>query len=280
MSQKVAVITGASSGFGLVSSIEMARAGFRVVASMRNLAKRAALDEAAARAGVASSIDVRQLDVTAFETHAAFMDAIARDLGSVDVLVNNAGFSMAGFAEDVSLEELRSQLETNFFGAVSMTKAALPHMRRQGAGHVIMLSSIAGRCANPGLSSYSASKFALEGWSESLRLEMNPLGIRVVLVEPGAFETDIWEKNVKVGRRAFDSDSPNHERSLKFRNHVRKGIKKRDPREVAELIVRIAKDPYPRLRYMIGPDAEAHKWAQRVIPWKRFERLVQKRLGM
>lgn len=280
MAQKVAVITGASSGFGLATAVELARAGFRVVASMRNLARRAALDEAIATAKLASPIEVRELDVTAFGTHAAFAEEVVRDFGSLDVLVNNAGFSMAGFAEDVSLSELREQMETNFFGAVSMTKAVLPHMRRQRTGHVVMISSIAGRCANPGLSSYAASKFALEGWTEALRLEMNPLGIRIVLVEPGAYDTNIWEKNVKVARKAFEKDSPNHEFSLRFRDYVRTAVKKRDPREVAQLLVRVVQDPYPKLRYLIGPDAKVSLWAHRLIPWRRLERIVQKRVGM
>jgi NAD(P)-dependent dehydrogenase (short-subunit alcohol dehydrogenase family) len=247
---------------------------------MRNLAKRAALDEAVARENLASVVEVRELDVTAFDTHASFVDAVVRDLGSLDVLVNNAGFSMAGFAEDVSLEELREQLETNFFGAVSMTKAALPQMRRQKSGHVIQMSSVGGRYANPCVSSYAASKFALEGWTEALRLEMNPLGIRIVLVEPGAYDTNIWEKNVRVGKQAFTDASPNKERSLRFRDYVRNKIEKRNPHEVARLVASIARDPYPNLRYLVGKDAKRFRILSFLLPWKRWERIVEKQLGL
>jgi NAD(P)-dependent dehydrogenase (short-subunit alcohol dehydrogenase family) len=280
MSQKVAVITGASSGFGLFTSLELARAGFRVVASMRNLGKRTALDEAVARENLALVIEIRQLDVTAFDTHSRFIDSVVHDFGSLDVLVNNAGFSMAGFAEDVSLDELREQFETNFYGAVSMTKAALPQMRRQGSGHIIQVSSVSGRRANACVSSYAASKFALEGWSESLRLEMNPLGIRIVLVEPGAYDTDIWEKNVRLGKAAFNDSSLNKERSQRIRDYVRNHVEKRDPSEVARLIASIALEPYPNLRYPIGQGAMSGRTLGSLLPWKLWERMVQKRLGL
>src|SRR6202795_3095978 len=184
MPDKIALITGSSSGFGLLTSIELAKAGFRVVSTMRDLNRRDRLDQAATAAGVAGLLDVRALDVTDFDTLPPFVDAVVRDYGRLDVLVNNAGFAVAGFAEDIKLEEIRMQFETNFFGHVAMTKAAIPVMRKQGSGHIIMIASIAGRAASPVTSSYAASKFALEGWSEALRIELRSLGIRVVLVEP------------------------------------------------------------------------------------------------
>jgi len=278
--QKVAVVTGASSGIGLLTAVELARSGFRVVATMRNPSKRTRLDEAAAVAHVNQNIDVIRLDVTEFDSHSAFIADVVNKYSRLDVLVNNAGFSMAGFAEDCSFEELREQFETNFFGAVSMTKAVLPIMRRQGSGHIIQVSSIAGRCAHPVLSSYSGSKFALEGWSESLRIEMKPLGINVVLIEPGSFDTDIWEANAHVAKRAFEKDSPNNERSLRFRDYVRRNITKRDPILVAELIASVALDPNPRLRYLVGPDAKLMTWVTRLLPWRRYERTVAKTLGL
>lgn len=278
--RRVAIVTGASSGIGLLTSIELARNGFTVVATMRNLAKRARLDEASQTAHIADSIDIRRLDVTEFDSHVSFVSEVVAAHGRIDVLVNNAGFSMAGFAEDCSLAELREQFETNFFGAVSMTKAVLPTMRQQKSGHIIQVSSIAGRCAHPVLSSYSGSKFALEGWSESLRLEMKPLGINVVLIEPGSFETEIWEANAHVAKRAFDADSPNHQRSLRFRDYVRKKVTKRDATEVARVIADVAKDPNPRVRYLVGPDAKMFTWMMRLVPWSRYERTVAKTLGL
>jgi NAD(P)-dependent dehydrogenase (short-subunit alcohol dehydrogenase family) len=278
--QKVAIVTGASSGIGLLTSIELARRGLRVVATMRSPSKRARLDEAAARAGMSDLIDVFRLDVTEFDSHEAFVSATVSKYGKIDVLVNNAGFAMGGFAEDCTLEELREQFETNFFGAVSLTKAVLPVMRQQKAGHIIQVTSIAGRYAHPVLSSYSASKFALEGWSESLRIEVKPLGINVAIIEPGSFDTDIWETNAHVAKRAFEEDSPNHERSLRFRDYVRKNVKKRDATAVAQLITSVALDPKPRLRYVIGRDAKIMTWVSRLVPWSRYERAIAKTLGL
>ena len=192
MANKIAVITGTSSGFGLFTAVELARQGFEVVATMRDLGRRSYLEEAAARAGVGAKIDVRKLDVTEFDRIPIFVAEVLGDYKRIDVLVNNAGFAMAGFAEDLQLEEIRLQFETNFFGAVAMTKAVLPAMRAQKSGHVIMLSSVGGQHGSPVISSYSASKHALEGWSESLRLEVGSLGIKVVLIEPGAFQTDMF----------------------------------------------------------------------------------------
>jgi NAD(P)-dependent dehydrogenase (short-subunit alcohol dehydrogenase family) len=274
MEPTVALITGCSSGFGKLTAIALARAGFRVVATMRNLEKRAALDAAAKEAGV--QLDVRRLDITDYDSLAAFMDRLVRDHGRLDVLVNNAGFSVSGFAEDMELAEIRHNFETNFFGHVAMTKAVLPQMRKQRSGHIVMLSSMAGLIAQPLISTYCATKHALEGWSEALRIETHSLGIRVVLVEPGAFETDIWEKNVVMAKRAVLPESPNYERSLRFREFVQKNVTKADAREVAALIVRIAQDPEPKLRYLIGRDARAAYWMKRILPWKRWEKMVAK----
>ena len=136
MPEKIALVTGASSGFGLLTSIELAKAGVRVVATMRDLGRREHLDKAAAAGGLTPKLDIRELDVTRFDTIQPFVDGVVRDYGRLDVLINNAGFAVAGFAEDIRLDELRLQFETNFFGAVAMTKAVLPAMRRQRSGHI------------------------------------------------------------------------------------------------------------------------------------------------
>lgn len=273
MPEKIAVITGASSGFGLLTTVELARAGFRVVATMRDLRRREKLDAAAAAAGMAGNVDVRALDVRNFETIAVCVEGIVRDDGRIDVLVNNAGFAVAGFIEDVKLEELRLQFETNFFGAVAMTKAVLPVMRKQGSGHIIQVSSIGGLQGSLSLSSYSASKHALEGWSESLRLEVNPLGIKVVLVEPGAFATDIWTRGAVMAKEAVKESSPNYQRSLRMRSAVQK-LPKADPIAVAKMIVAIAQDPNPKLRYLVGRDAKMQLALKRILPWKTYEKMI------
>ena len=273
--ERVALITGSSSGIGLLTAIELARGGYRVVATMRDLSRRTRLEEAAERAGVAGQLDIRRLDVTEFDAIPGLVEAVARDHGRIDLLVNNAGFAMAGFAEDIRLAEIRQQFETNFFGQVAMTKAVLPVMRRQRAGHIIMVSSISGRVGQPVLSSYCSSKFALEGWAEALRIETFSLGIRVVLVEPGAFGTDIWQRNAKIGEDAFRDDSPNRDRSARFAEMAKK-LHKADAIVVARLIVRIAANPNPKLRYRIGFDAHLQRWLRALLPWRAYERLVAK----
>ena len=277
MNEKIAVITGSSSGFGLLTAVELAQRGYRVVATMRNLDRRSKLDEAAQAAGAGDRIDVRSLDVSRTDSVQAVIDVIVRDYGRIDVVVNNAGFAMAGFAEDIALPELREQFETNFFGHVAVTRAVLPTMRAQRTGHIIMVSSISGRTAQPTISSYAASKFALEGWSESLRIELRSLGIRVVLIEPGAYATDIWTRNAKIGKRMFDGTSPNAERGRRFRDHLQSGgIKLRDAREVSRLIARVAEHPNPRLRYVAGTDAHVQLWLKTLTPWHWYEKIVAK----
>jgi NAD(P)-dependent dehydrogenase (short-subunit alcohol dehydrogenase family) len=204
-----------------------------------------------------------------------------RDQGCIDVLVNNAGYALGGFAEDIQLDELRSQFDTNFFGHVALTRAVLPTMRAQGVssglgGHIIMISSISGLVSNPVTSSYSASKHALEGWAESLRVEVRALGIKVVLVEPGAYDTDIWERNVRIGKIALSEDSANRDRARRFANVVKTKLKKGDTHEVSRLITRIVQDANPNLRYLIGKDAHVRYWSQRLLPWKIYERILMK----
>jgi NAD(P)-dependent dehydrogenase (short-subunit alcohol dehydrogenase family) len=226
--RKVAVITGTSSGIGLLTAIELAHNGYSVVATMRSLGRVSRLEEAAQKANVRDRLDLCQLDVTDFDSIPAAIEAIVKDHGHIDVLVNNAGLSMSGFAEDMSLDELRQQFDTNFFGVVALSKAVIPVMRQQKSGHIIQVASVAGRVGNPMLSAYCNSKFALEGWSESVRMELRALGIQVVVVEPGSFDTDIWTRNVTIVKAALDPNSPNKERSRRFAQFV-KGRSKRHP---------------------------------------------------
>lgn len=276
---KTAVITGTSSGFGLLTAVELARRGFTVVATMRDLGRRVYLEQAANAAGVGQQIHIRQLDVTDFGRIPGFVEEILRDHGRIDVLINNAGFAMAGFVEDLKLEEIRLQFETNFFGTVAMTKAVLPAMRVQRSGHIIMISSVVGLHGSPIISSYSASKHALEGWTETLRLEARSLGIQVVLIEPGAFATDIWTRNAKIGENVETAASPNLARAERMRETVNK-MPKRDPMKVVRLIARVAEDPNPRLRYLVGTDARIQMWLKRLLPWKWHEKIVARAVGL
>ena len=279
MPSRIAIVTGSSSGIGLLTCIELARHDYTVVATMRDLARRERLDKAAADAGVAAKIDVRQLDVTQHESLPDKVAAILRDHGRIDVLVNNAGFVVAGFAEDMKLDEVRRQFETNFFGQIAMTQAVLPAMRKQGSGHIIMVSSESGRMGQPGGSLYCASKFALEGWSETLRIETHSLGIRVVLVEPGAFKTDIWDRNTQLSEVILTGQSPNQDRGRRLKEAVVK-LPKADARQVAVVIARLADDPNPKLRYVVGRTARLTLLTRALLPWKAFERLVARKTGI
>jgi len=275
-----ALITGASSGFGLLTSVTLARRGWRVLATMRDLNRQSLLEDAARAAGVQNGIEIRQLDVTKPDQIAAIASLIDKRQAPLHAVVNNAGFAAPGFAEDVTGAELRDQFETNFFGAVAVTRAILPQMRRQGFGHIVMVSSVSGRSAFPGVSSYAASKFALEGWSETLRYELKALGIFVVLVEPGSFETDIWTRNAKITARMQDPNAPNAPRVSRWREQLERNNKKANPQVVADLIASIVEDPKPKLRYVVGNDARMALLLRSILPSRAFEGLIVKISGM
>jgi NAD(P)-dependent dehydrogenase (short-subunit alcohol dehydrogenase family) len=275
---RTALITGASSGFGLLTTVTLARREWRVLATMRDLSRHDSLEALAREAGVRERIEFHELDVTKAEQIGALADLIQARNEPLLAIVNNAGFALPGFTEDVTDTELRRQFDTNFFGAASVTRAMLPILRRQGCGHVVMISSVGGRMAVPGLGSYNASKFALEGWTEALRLEMKPLGIQVVLVEPGSFETNIW--NAKPSEGMLDPASPNAARAARWRDRVVGDVKRANAQTVADLIANILDNPRPRLRYVIGTDARIGLTLRRLLPWGLFERLIIKGTGM
>jgi NAD(P)-dependent dehydrogenase (short-subunit alcohol dehydrogenase family) len=277
---KTVLITGASSGFGLLTSIELAKRGWHVLATMRDLGRRALLEDAARAAGVLERIEVHVLDVT----NSAQIETLAQDLAGrlapLDAVLNNAGFALPGFTDDVTDAELRHQFDTNFFGAAALTRALLPQFRRQGFGHIVMISSVSGRMGFAGVGSYSASKFALEGWTECLRYEMKPLGIQVVLIEPGAFETDIWTRNAKLSAGLQSPNSPNAGRIGGWRKRITGGKKRASPRPVVDLIAEVLENPRPKLRYVVGKDAKAGLLLRKLLPWSLFERLIVKSAGL
>jgi len=289
--ERTALVTGASSGFGLLTSITLARRGWRVLATMRDLSRRERLEEAARAAGVLDRIELLELDVTDNAQIAKLADSIAARidagceatadrprLARLDAIVNNAGIAVAGFTDDVTDAELRQQFNTNFFGAAAVTRAFLPLMRRQGSGHIVMVTSISGRTAFPGLGSYVASKFALEGWTESLRLEVKRLGIQVVLVEPGTFETEIWAR-ATISAGTLDPDSPNAARVSRWRKRIESGKPKADPQVVADRIAKILDLRHPNLRNVVGGDARLALMLRGLLPWRIFEYILIKAGG-
>jgi NAD(P)-dependent dehydrogenase (short-subunit alcohol dehydrogenase family) len=279
--QRIALITGASSGFGLLTSLTLARRGWRVLATMRDLNRRVKLEADARNAGVLERIELHALDITNAGQIAKIADLVAGRAEPLHALVNNAGFAVPGFADEVTDAELREQFDTNFFGTVAVTRALLPQMRRQGFGHVLMVTSISGRMGYPGVSSYAASKFALEGWTETLRFEMLPLGIQVVLVEPGSFETDIWTRNAKQTAGLRNPDSANATRVTRWRAKLAEGAKNRaNPQVVADAIAAILDNPKPKLRHVIGNDAKMALRMRAILPAGMFERMVAKMSGL
>lgn len=277
--RQVALVTGASSGFGLLTSVELARRGLRVFASMRDLGRRERLDRAAAEAKV--ELEFVALEVTSVASVAAAVGEVTAKAGRIDVLVNNAGFGIGGFLEDLTLGEVREQFETNFFGALALTKAVVAGMRERRRGRIIQVSSIAGRVAIPGMSAYCASKFALEGLSEALRYELAPYGVQVVLVEPGTFRTDIFDRNRRMAARATDETSPYFAVTRRMEQMVDKMVAKStaDPADVAEVIADAATVEHPRLRYLVGEDARRQAFLKSLLPASLWEKAVLKFVG-
>lgn len=282
--EKTVLLTGASSGFGLLSAVTLAKRGWHVLATMRDGSRREKLESTAKEAGVLEQIEVHGLDVTRVEQIESIVGIVEDRKMRLDALVNNAGYAVAGFADDVSDTELRRQFDTNFFGAAAVTRAFLPLFKRQRCGHIVMVSSVSGRIGFPGVSSYAASKFALEGWSETLRLEMKPFGVPVVLLEPGAFETDIWTRNAVVSERTralgADPNSTEGARIARWRKRLKPKKARPNPQLVADFLAGILTNPHPRLRYSLGVDAWMALLLRGILPWKWFEGVLIKASGI
>lgn len=229
--------------------------------------------EEAHRQQVAELIDICRLDVNDAAEAGHVMETVIARHGRLDVLVNNAGYAQGGMVEEVPLDEWRAQMETNFFAAVRLTQLAVPHMRRQRSGLIVNVSSISGRMALPGFGPYSASKFALEGFSESLRLELAPFGIRVILVEPGSYRTAIWDKG--FGRVPANPDSPYRPlQDAVFRQARKSAGRAPDPVAVAERIAAMAGQTRLPLRHPMGRGVRAALAARSLLPWNLYERLL------
>jgi len=275
--QPTALITGTSSGFGLLAAVELARRGYRVAATMRDVSRNNLLLEAAAQAGAIENIHCLQVDVTDASSIQLAVQTVWQTYGRLDVLVNNAGYALGGFTEEIAMEAWRQQLETNVFGTIAVTKAALPLMREAGRGTIINISSVSGRFALPAFAPYATSKFAIEGFSEALRLEMRPFGVRVVLVEPGPYRTDIWAKGF-AGFAAKENSPYKAELEAILRYARRTAEASPDPVEVAQLIARIAEHPQPKLRYPIGRQAALMLWLKERLPWRWVEAILLREL--
>ena len=261
---KVVLITGASSGIGAACAAHLARNGWEVYGTSRN--------------PVGDNVDgVRmiRMDVNNDDSVRDGIKLVVDEAGRIDAVVNNAGFGIAGAVEDTSIEEAKELFETNFFGVLRVCRAVLPHMRAQGSGTIVNVSSIAGRIGLPYQGMYSATKFAVEGMSEALRMETRPFGIRVVLVEPGDFHTGFTAHRREVAAAAGSPYADQFKRALAVAEHDE--LAGSSPELVARLVLRILRSRSPRVRYTVGaPFQRLAAVAKGVLPAGFFQWALMK----
>lgn len=269
---KVWFVTGSSRGFGRVWVEAALARGDRVAATARNEATLTSLKDAHGDAVLPLALDVTDkaaVDAAMRRAHEAF--------GRIDVVVNNAGYGLFGTIEEVSEEEARAQIETNVFGALWVTKAALPILRAQRAGHVIQISSIAGILANANLGLYHASKWALEGFSQALAAEMRDFNVKVTIVEPGGFTTD-WGTTSAV----WAKPNPAYEKIREAHAARRAGMRRGDPRASAKALMNLVDMEEPPLRVMFGVgifEPVKKEYENRVALWERYRNLAEESAG-
>jgi NAD(P)-dependent dehydrogenase (short-subunit alcohol dehydrogenase family) len=256
--QRVVLITGASSGVGQATARLLSQRGYKVFGTSRN----------PATAEPPPAVEMLPLDVRADDSVQACVEAVVNRGGQLDVLINNAGYELAGALEEISVEEARVQFETNFFGVVRMIDAVLPLMRRQKRGHIINVSSLSGLSPIPFLGMYSASKFALEGYTEALRHEVRPFNIRVSMTEAGFLKTPMMHHRQHGVNRIAEYD-PWRQRAL---NAIRAYEEKGPGSEVvAATLLEIVSSKTPRLRYLIGGQAKSVVRLRRFLPAGMYE---------
>jgi NAD(P)-dependent dehydrogenase (short-subunit alcohol dehydrogenase family) len=275
---RIAVVTGSSSGIGFETALLLARSGFHTYATMRNLEKSKNITEIANTEKL--PLQVVQLDVNDDRSVKNAIDKIAAaENKRIDVLVNNAGYGLFGALEDTSIGEIKAQFETNFFGVIRVTQQVLPVMRKQnsGGGTIVNVSSVGGRIGVPVLSAYQCTKFALEGLSESMSYELEPFGIRVVIIEPGFIRTNIVNSSTSA-EKALDPKSPYFPLMQKVKNYFKSMMENASssspPEEVAKVILQAITSENPQLRYTVGNDAAAIIQARMNMSDKEFRKMV------
>ena len=261
--RQIALITGSSSGIGFETSLMLARNGIYTYATMRNLSKSQEILDIAKKECL--PLKVLTLDVTDEKSTQKAVDMIMYEQKRIDILVNNAGYSLVGALEQISMDEIKEEFETNFFGIIKLIQKVLPQMRKQQSGRIINVSSLAGRIGLPLASAYVSSKFALEGLSESLKYEIQDFGIYVILIEPGVIKTN-FIKNLKIGKQVITSENGDvntssadlpyaeitQKRISAFKPRFEKGS---SPKEVADTILEAVTSDKPKFRYIVGQDA-------------------------
>ncbi|MGZ4677461.1 MAG: SDR family oxidoreductase [Acidimicrobiia bacterium] len=269
---RTTVTTGANSGIGLATVLELARRGFRSVGTVRSDAKAAIVTDAARAAGVA--VETVLLDVTDAEACAQVVDEL-RPYG----LVNNAGYSITGAIEDVADVEARTALETMVLAPMRLARLAIPHMRRAGGGRIVNVSSIYGRTSTPLTGWYQGTKHALEGLSDALRMEVARDGIHVALVEPGGFRTGIWEETEReIAKRAGSRYAAAYGRVLTTTRWWQPLMG--DPVRCAKTIGSAVTSRWPRARYLVGYDAQALALWSALTPTELKDQIVRRVMSL
>jgi NAD(P)-dependent dehydrogenase (short-subunit alcohol dehydrogenase family) len=261
--QRSVLITGASSGIGHACARLFAARGYRVFGTSRKPERQAP-----------EGFEMIAMDVTHDESVARGVEAVLAAVGHIDVVVNNAGYALACSVEDTTLAEAQRQFDTNFFGVLRVCRAVLPSMRARGSGMIINIGSLGGLVGLPYQGLYSATKFALEGLTESLRLELRPFGVTATVIEPGDIQTSITDNRSlgEAGRQSVYAAS--FERTLEIiQNEERNGP---TAECVAELVVRVAEKRRPAIRYTAGRLSQrSSAWAKRWMPASLFERIIR-----
>lgn len=281
-SRGTVLVTGATDGLGRAAAILLAERGYRVFAGGRNVERRAKLDQFACERSL--PVETLQLDVCDDGSVNACVTEIEKRAGPVDILVNNAGIAIAAVIEEITVADLRKQLETNLFGVLRATQRVLPNMRQRRRGRIINMSSIAGKVAIPIMGPYSSSKHALEAISDALRLEVYPFGIHVVLIEPGVIRTSISRTAEELSTAYVQGAERSPYRSVYqgFRSSWAKATDaSRDtPEDCARMILRAIEETPPRARYLVTREAKTSALMRRFLPDGMFDDGIRKRLGL
>jgi len=270
--RQVALITGCSSGIGYETALMLARNGFQTFATMRNTKKSDSLQEIIRKEGL--DVNIHQLDVNDNESIENTINNIKNETNRIDVLINNAGFGLVGFFEDLTLEEIRDQFETNFFGVLNITKKIIPIMRLQKRGTIINISSGAGQVGFPGISAYVSTKFAIEGFSESLMYELLPYGINVVIIEPGVTKTNFF-RNSRVSEHSVKKNSTYSQSLDKFQRNIELMQEHATaPTDVANVIIQVLGTSEPKQRYVVGNDVAMILEAKKNLSDTEFKKMM------
>lgn len=273
----VAVVTGSSSGIGLETSLLFARNGIRTYATVHKIDRARELVDIIEKEGDTLPLEILQLDVTDENSVKTAIDRIVNESGRIDILVNNAGYGLIGALEDIPMEEVRAHFNTNLFGVIRVIQGVLPIMRRQKKGTIVNISSMGGRIAFPLSSTYSGTKFAVEGLSESLSYEVEQFGIKVILIEPGVVRTN-FGKSMKKIDKTTDANSP-YSKLLEIREATRKErlqTSSISQEEVAKVILQAITSSEPESRYVIGEDAKKLLASKNSMTDGEFKKFVTK----